>query len=420
MTAILTPPPSIHPPATGHRLHQAATFTAPSAPPPGQRKVRIHRTDKHRPGCSFTRIDNTILTDPRLGFIEKGIMAQLLQLPDDYRCAKKRIQRCGAKIGRASFDKAWTRLAACGYVRLCAERTDGRPIKFWTVHECPVPPDPATLAAIASATAERTVRRKCSDPATSGTESGNAGFPTHPKTVIYNNDEGLRTNLPPPPCTVVSAPPVPAPSPAKVVDGGSGRQQKADPAPPHRQAPPAPPAASPAPADDWHRLLDAFGQTSAESATEAAKRDFAAKPFTVDADDAKLVRHHQTATLDERAERAGGKCLTLHRFVATWPDQVRRAKEFAKRVPPPKPKLTVREDRPPVPDWQVIAAGLGYTERTTESAWRNLAHSTRAEIWDAHESGELPEAPAPAAVGLLAGFLALLKPADGEVDGLAG
>lgn len=134
----------------------------------------------------FTSIDRRALNDAQLSFRARGVLAWLLDKPDDWRTTADTIAAAG-KEGRDAVRAALHELERIGYLtRRQWRTTDGKWASEWTVFEQP------------NATEPDVEPQRISSP---GTESGNqrrltsAGQP-HRETRPLTEDSGLKTELP--------------------------------------------------------------------------------------------------------------------------------------------------------------------------------------------------------------------------------
>jgi hypothetical protein len=86
----------------------------------GRVRVRIHR----RPvSDGFAQIPNNTLTDQRLSYRARGILAEILSRPDDWEISAARIAALGRRYRGSHAEGTWIVLAAfreleaCGYLR---------------------------------------------------------------------------------------------------------------------------------------------------------------------------------------------------------------------------------------------------------------------------------------------------------------
>lgn len=63
----------------------------------------------------YTKVDNDMITDSRLDFVQVGIMTYLLSQSDGYVIFKKQIHTV-SKLGRVIFNSAWSGLIELGYL----------------------------------------------------------------------------------------------------------------------------------------------------------------------------------------------------------------------------------------------------------------------------------------------------------------
>lgn len=97
--------------------------------------IRVEK--RHR----YTSIDRGTLNDSRLSFRARGILAYLLDKPDDWRTNAGAIAAAGRE-GREAVRTALAELEAAGYlVRRKWRNRAGRWESEWTVHERPDPAD---------------------------------------------------------------------------------------------------------------------------------------------------------------------------------------------------------------------------------------------------------------------------------------
>jgi len=84
------------------------------------------RTSKEQGKTPVTRIDNRALTDSRLSFEARGILAYLLAKPDDCEVCLKAIER-EAPDGREAIRSAFRELEEFGYIiRAWRQAPDGK------------------------------------------------------------------------------------------------------------------------------------------------------------------------------------------------------------------------------------------------------------------------------------------------------
>lgn len=95
--------------------------------------VRIKRKSHN-----YSIIDNTPLSDSRLSYRARGVLAYLLTKPDEWEVNMKEIES-GGKEGREAIQAAFKELQALGYASLNVERGKGGVFagKKWTINECP-------------------------------------------------------------------------------------------------------------------------------------------------------------------------------------------------------------------------------------------------------------------------------------------
>jgi hypothetical protein len=90
--------------------------------------VRIHRS---RPAERFTIIPDGTLRDPRLSYLARGVLAELLSRPDDWDTSADAMWRRGrhergeAGEGRKVLRDAFAELEAAGYMNRVRFRADG-------------------------------------------------------------------------------------------------------------------------------------------------------------------------------------------------------------------------------------------------------------------------------------------------------
>src|SRR4051794_9053866 len=116
-----------------------ATLPAPTRDPAGAppRPDAIIRTVKDRQH-PYTQIVNRVLTDDRLSWEARGMLAYLLSKPDDWQVRFSDLRRQGGR-GRDSTQRILKELAAAGYrVRVCRHLADGR--WYWESHIYEQPP----------------------------------------------------------------------------------------------------------------------------------------------------------------------------------------------------------------------------------------------------------------------------------------
>lgn len=86
----------------------------------------------------FAVIDQRAINDSRLSFRARGVLAWLLDKPDDWRCNSRTIAVAGRE-GRDAVQAALRELEQAGYLSRARRQNDrGRWLTFTTVHERPV------------------------------------------------------------------------------------------------------------------------------------------------------------------------------------------------------------------------------------------------------------------------------------------
>lgn len=95
--------------------------------------VRIKRKSHN-----YSIIDNAPLSDSRLSYRARGVLAYLLTKPDEWEVNMKEIES-GGKEGREAIRAAFNELKALGYAELKAEKGDGGAFagRKWMINECP-------------------------------------------------------------------------------------------------------------------------------------------------------------------------------------------------------------------------------------------------------------------------------------------
>jgi hypothetical protein len=90
--------------------------------------VKIHRS---RPEARFTIIPDETLRDARLSYLARGVLAEILSRPDDWRtsadaiAARARTERGRAGEGRDKIRAIFAELEACGYLQRTRRRGPG-------------------------------------------------------------------------------------------------------------------------------------------------------------------------------------------------------------------------------------------------------------------------------------------------------
>lgn len=84
----------------------------------------------------YTIIDRGALNDRRLSFRARGILAYLLDKPDDWQTSAEGIASAGSE-GREAVRTALNELEAAGYLARKKWRNQGRWMSEWTVYEKP-------------------------------------------------------------------------------------------------------------------------------------------------------------------------------------------------------------------------------------------------------------------------------------------
>lgn len=95
--------------------------------------VRIKRKSHN-----YSIIDNAPLSDSRLSYRARGVLAYLLTKPDEWEVNMKEIES-GGKEGREAIRAAFNELKALGYAELKAEKGRGGAFagRKWMINECP-------------------------------------------------------------------------------------------------------------------------------------------------------------------------------------------------------------------------------------------------------------------------------------------
>ena len=74
-----------------------------------------YRTDKSLGDKPYTRIDNMLINDKRLNYLEKMIMVDILSHPEDWIVVKSYFEKRSG-FGKKKFDKSWKVLENAGYI----------------------------------------------------------------------------------------------------------------------------------------------------------------------------------------------------------------------------------------------------------------------------------------------------------------
>lgn len=121
----------------------------------------------------FVQIDKRCLSDSRLSWRARGILAYLLSKPNDWTVSVKDIES-GGKEGRDAVQAALKELASIGYATMELARSGGGKLagKTWVIHEEP--------------TNGFSVSRQASE----GLKNRPTVFPTVGKSAPTNNDKG--------------------------------------------------------------------------------------------------------------------------------------------------------------------------------------------------------------------------------------
>lgn len=89
--------------------------------------IKIHRRDD-----PYARIDNRALSDKRLSYRARGILAYLLSKPNNWQIRSEDVIKNG-KEGRDAVRNAFRELATCGYAQLRNTATG----REWAIYEAP-------------------------------------------------------------------------------------------------------------------------------------------------------------------------------------------------------------------------------------------------------------------------------------------
>lgn len=84
----------------------------------------------------FTTIDRAAINDTRLSFRARGVLAWLLDKPDNWKTNAEAISKSG-KEGRDAIRAALAELQDCGYLKRPVWREQGKWQTEWTVFERP-------------------------------------------------------------------------------------------------------------------------------------------------------------------------------------------------------------------------------------------------------------------------------------------
>lgn len=93
----------------------------------------------------YTSIDRRALNDARLSFRARGVLAWLLDKPDDWRSNADTIAKAGRE-GRDAIRAALTELQECGYLKRNPHRKAGKWATEWTVYELPNSVEPGRIS----------------------------------------------------------------------------------------------------------------------------------------------------------------------------------------------------------------------------------------------------------------------------------
>lgn len=96
----------------------------------------------HRPTRDFTILANSILRDDRLSYRARGILCQVLSMPDDWRVDAEQLSRGEHVEGRDAVRTAIKELEKVGYIeRVKGQDDNGRWVTILVVHEVPQGPE---------------------------------------------------------------------------------------------------------------------------------------------------------------------------------------------------------------------------------------------------------------------------------------
>ena len=95
--------------------------------------IKVKRKQKN-----FTIIDNAIFDDMRLNFTDKGLLAQMLSKPDDWKISTKQIAKAG-RVGIDAIRASFNRLIECGYmIRTKKKDINGHFYTEYFIYEMPL------------------------------------------------------------------------------------------------------------------------------------------------------------------------------------------------------------------------------------------------------------------------------------------